>query len=245
VFQVKAGDTENPEAAARATFMGASRALEPLRGVSRALMAVPASTRPGTYPVTVRIAGKTLKTSVTVRYKRFPSQNIHMKPGKTSLMDPKILARERRILNAAYDTFTPQPLWTGAFIVPSPGSSTSAWGRRRTVNGRPWGQHQGADIAAGTGVPVKATNAGEVVVAQKLWMRGNTVVLDHGLGVFSVYNHLSRLDVRPGDRVARGQLLGAVGATGFVTGPHLHWEMRIGRISVNPWPIVKSGLPLG
>ena len=186
-----------------------------------------------------------MKKSITVRHKHFPSQNIHMKAGKTKLMDKDILAREREILNKAYSRHTPQPLWTESFIVPTVGPSTSAWGRRRTVNGKPWGQHQGADIAAGTGVPVKATNSGVVAVAQKLWMRGNTVVIDHGFGVFSMYNHLIRIDVKEGESVERGERIGLVGATGFVTGAHLHWEMRVGPVSVNPWPIVKYGLPLG
>lgn len=246
VFQVKAQDSEHPDAAAVARFNGHETPLKPLRGVLRALVAVPASTKPGTYPVHITIPGHpAIKKSITVRKHYFPSQNIHMKPGKTNLMDPAILKKERDILNAAYSHLIPEPLWTSSFVVPANGPHTSAWGRRRTVNGKPWGQHQGADIAVGTGTPVKATNTGKVVVAQKLWMRGNTVVINHGFGVFSMYNHLSRIDVKDGQAVQRGQQIGLVGATGFVTGPHLHWEMRVGPISVNPWPIVKYGLPLG
>lgn len=245
VFQVKAQDTEDPRAQAEATFSGTTRRLEPVNGVLRALVAAPASMKAGTYPVHVVVNGQRLQARITVRAKHFPRQNIKMSAGKTSLMDPKILAKEREILNAAWATHTPRPLWSEPFVVPSPGRSSSAWGRIRTVNGKPWGQHQGADISAATGVPVKATNAGTVVVAQTLWMRGKTVVLDHGLGVFSMYNHLNRVDVKPGETVDRAQVIGTVGATGFVTGPHLHWEIRVGATSVNPWPIVQSGLPLG
>lgn len=245
VFQVKAMDTTDPKASARATFSGIARPLEPLRGVLRALTPVPASTKPGEYPVYVVVSGQRINLKVTVKSKSFPRQNIKMSSSKTSLMDPKILAKEREILNAAYAIHTPEPLWTESFIVPTEGRRSSEWGRIRTVNGKPWGQHQGADISAPTGTPVKATNTGEVVVAQTLWMRGKTVVIDHGLGVFSMYNHLDRIDVKPGDRVSRGERIGTVGATGFVTGAHLHWELRIGSTSVNPWPIVKYGLPLG
>lgn len=245
VFEVKAVDSENPDVAAVARFNNHATPMKPLRGVLRALVAVPASMKPGTYPVHVTIPGHgVIKKSITVRYKYFPHQNIHMKPGKTNLMDRDVLRREREILNAAYAHLIPEPLWTRSFIVPANGPHTSAWGRRRTVNGKPWGQHQGADIAVGTGTPVKATNAGEVAVAQKLWMRGNTVVINHGFGVFSMYNHLSRIDVKQGDHVERGEVIGLVGATGFVTGPHLHWEIRVGPVSVNPWPVVKYGLPL-
>jgi murein DD-endopeptidase MepM/ murein hydrolase activator NlpD len=246
VFEAKAQDTANAGATATVRFAGHTTPMMPLRGVLRALVAVPASTKPGTYPVVITVKGHAeMKKSVTVRYKYFPSQNIHMKPSKTGLMDQGILDKERAILSKAYARHTAEPLWTQGFVVPANGPHTSAWGRRRTVNGRHWGQHQGADIAAGTGVTVKATNTGVVAVAQKLWMRGNTVVIDHGFGVFSMYNHLSRIDVKAGERVGRGERIGLVGATGFVTGPHLHWEMRVGPVSVNPWPIVKYGLPLG
>lgn len=246
VFEVKAVDSANPDADVVARFDGRDTPLKPLRGILRALVAVPAATKPGTYPVHVTIPGHALiKKSIVVRKKFFPHQNIHMKPGKTRLMDEDVLARERKILNDAYSHLIPEPLWTKSFIVPANGPHTSAWGRRRTVNGKPWGQHQGADIAVGTGTPVKATNSGVVAVAQRLEMRGNTVVINHGFGVFSMYNHLSRIDVKKGETVDRGQVIGLVGATGFVTGPHLHWEMRVGPVSVNPWPIVQYGLPLG
>lgn len=245
VFQVKAQDSASPDPQAVATFLGTSRILEPLRGVSRALVPVPADTKPGSYVVRVEVNGQALSARITVKPKHFPSQNLRMPARKTSLQDPEILARERKILNAAFAIHTPTPRWTEGFLVPVAGRSTSEWGRRRTVNGKPWGQHQGADISAATGAPVKATNAGEVAVAETLWMRGKTVVIDHGFGVFSMYNHLDRIDVAKGDAVARGEVIGTVGATGFVTGPHLHWEMRIGAVSVNPWPIVKFGLPLG
>lgn len=245
VFQVKVGMSGGIAAGSEATYNGRTESLHVVRGVPRALFGVPASTRAGSYPVVVKVDGQTLRKTIRVKKKTFPSQNIRMQPGKTNLMDPKILAREREILDAAWSVRSPAPFWTDAFLVPSPGRNSSAWGRRRTVNGRNWGQHQGADISAPAGTPIKATNAGRIVVAQELWMRGNTVVIDHGLGVFSAYNHLNRIDVSEGEEVARGQQIGVVGSTGFSTGPHLHWEMRIGATSVNPWPIVKNGLPIG
>ncbi|MBV9470463.1 MAG: M23 family metallopeptidase [Abitibacteriaceae bacterium] len=137
----------------------------------------------------------------------------------------------------------PAPLWRGSWLVPTPGRSTSSYGRKRYVNGKWWGQHNGADIKASTGTPVMATNNGRVVLSQYLpTLRGNCIVVDHGCNVFSIYMHLSQRLVQVGQSVARGQLIGRVGATGFVTGPHLHWEMRIGWEPVDPFKVAHSGL---
>jgi murein DD-endopeptidase MepM/ murein hydrolase activator NlpD len=245
VFQVKVGHKSGPVTSAEARFQNTDFTLAPVRDVYRTLVGVPASMSAGSYAVVVTVNGETVRRQITVRNRNLPSQNIRMPASRTNLMDPEILAREREIINAAFDRLTPQPLWTEAFVVPAQGRTTSQWGRRRTVNGRPWGQHNGADIAAATGTRVNATNAGVVSVAQELWMRGNTVIIDHGFGVHSMYNHLDKIEVQPGQTVSRGQRIGTVGATGFVTGAHLHWEIRVGRTSVDPWPVVSNGMPLG
>ncbi len=137
----------------------------------------------------------------------------------------------------------PGPLWSGAWSVPTSGRNTSSYGLRRYVNGRWWSQHNGADIKAPSGSAVHASNSGRVVLSQYLpTLRGHTVVLDHGCNVFSVYMHLSQRLVSAGHQVRRGQLIGRVGATGFVTGPHLHWEIRIGWEPVDPFRFVSRGL---
>jgi murein DD-endopeptidase MepM/ murein hydrolase activator NlpD len=102
------------------------------------------------------------------------------------------------------------------------------------LNGKPGSRHQGADFRATTGTPVRAPNAGIVVLASDLYFAGNTVVLDHGCGLVSLFAHLSRMAVETGNRVGRGDLLGEAGATGRVTGPHLHWAMRLHGTSVDP-----------
>jgi murein DD-endopeptidase MepM/ murein hydrolase activator NlpD len=129
-------------------------------------------------------------------------------------------------------------LWHGQFDAPVPGTATSSFGRLTITNGKPAGRHQGADFRAATGTPVKAPNAGRVVLAQDLYFAGNTVIIDHGLGVFSLLAHLSRIAVRPGEIVARGDVVGESGATGRVTGPHLHWAVRLGDISVDPIALI-------
>ena len=208
-------------------------------------LAVYARTRPGRYTAIVR-SGHSIIARVPLRVppKAFPTQHITMPQRKTGLMSPDILRREREILEAAYRKTAPEPFWRGPFELPVHARVTSDFGRTRYVNGRFWSQHGGLDLAAPAGMTAVAGNAGRVILARRLWMRGNTLAIDHGLGVISVYNHLSRFLVKEGDRVTKGEPVGRVGATGFVTGPHLHWEIRAGGTPTDPWPLLKSGIRL-
>ena len=175
----------------------------------------------------------------------FPTQWIKMAKDKSSLQSPELLKKEREILEAAFARSGPTPLWRGAFQLPLAGTRvTSDFGRTRYVNGKFWSRHGGLDLAAPLGKVAVAGNSGRVILARRLWMRGNTLVIDHGVGVVSVYNHLSAFLVREGDPVAKGQAVAKVGATGFVTGPHLHWEIRAAGTPTNPWPLLKSGIAL-
>jgi murein DD-endopeptidase MepM/ murein hydrolase activator NlpD len=245
VFQVKSGDTADPEATATVRFRGATVPLVPVRGVLRALLGVPASAKAGYLPVAVRVSGREILLRIRVKSRWFSSQSVRVSAGRARLMSRDIVTREWAVLRSVLGVRSPAPHWFGGFARPVSGPVTSPWGRRRTVNGRPWGQHQGTDIRAPEGAAVVAGNSGVVVLARRLQVRGNTVIIDHGLGVFSVYCHLSRVSVREGESVERAQRLGAVGSTGLSSGPHLHWEIRIGTTSVNPQPILESGLPLG
>jgi murein DD-endopeptidase MepM/ murein hydrolase activator NlpD len=132
-------------------------------------------------------------------------------------------------------------LWTRPFARPRPGRVTSAFGRAREYNGTVTSRHTGTDFAGATGAPVNATNRGVVRLVDRFYLGGNVVYLDHGAGVVSAYMHLSRTAVAVGDTVARGQLIGRVGSTGRVTGPHLHWVVRYGRISVDPTSLLEAG----
>lgn len=214
-------------------------------GARTALVPVPADAAAGRTPFYVKAqfaSGATYSdiAYVTVLSRAYTEQRMRMAQSKTGLMDRELLRQERELLYASFDNSSPTQQWRGPFQVPVKGRFSSPWGRKRYVNGKWWGQHQGADIAAGTGTPVKSDAGGTVVFAQELRMRGNTVVVDHGRNLFSAYNHLSRIDVTVGQRVNAGQLLGAVGATGFSTGAHLHWEVRVGRTSVDPMLLVKT-----
>lgn len=231
---------------ARVTVFGETHPMFPHNGKWVAPIAVYARTKPGRYTAVVREAGQPARNiAIQVMKKAFPTQHIKMKRSKTGLMSPAILKKERAILESAFKDTLPRPLWRGSFQLPIPGARVSSdFGRTRYVNGRFWSQHGGLDLAAPQGRVTVAGNHGRVILARKLWMRGNTLALDHGMGVVSVYNHLSAFLVREGDTVAKGQPVGKVGATGFVTGPHLHWEIRAAGTPTNPWPILDSGIPL-
>lgn len=132
----------------------------------------------------------------------------------------------------------PSRLWNDSFVRPVPGRANSAFGTRSIFNGERRQPHGGADLLSPAGTPVRAPNGGRVVLARDLYFTGNTVVIDHGLGVFSLLAHLSILDVHEGDTVARGDTIGAVGATGRVTGPHLHWAVRVNDARVDPLAVL-------
>ena len=147
--------------------------------------------------------------------------------------------REAKETQGIYATITNEMLWDEPFSVPIPGENSGTnFGHRRVFNGQPRAPHAGADLRAKTGTPIHATNRGRVVLAKNLFFTGNTVILDHGLGVYSLYAHLSRIDVKRGDLVTNGQLMGLAGATGRVTGPHLHWGIVVQGARVDPFTLV-------
>jgi murein DD-endopeptidase MepM/ murein hydrolase activator NlpD len=148
---------------------------------------------------------------------------------------------EQEKLRQIFDHTTPEKLWHGSFRLPLTGGVRGTnFGKRRILNGQPRSPHTGADFPAPTGTPIHATQSGRVVLAQELYFSGNTVIIDHGLGVYSLYGHLSATDVAVGDAVKAGAVIGKVGATGRVTGPHLHWGVTVNKARVNPIQLVSQ-----
>ena len=136
----------------------------------------------------------------------------------------------------------PEPLWSGDFRAPVHAPPTDSFGTRRTFNGQLASVHKGMDFRAPTGTVVRAGNSGVVVLAAPLYYEGNCVVIDHGLGLYTLSMHLSRIDVREGQRVTKGQLVGLSGATGRVTGPHLHWAVRWQNAYLDPAKLLQMDL---
>ncbi|HEY1806764.1 MAG TPA: M23 family metallopeptidase [Terracidiphilus sp.] len=149
---------------------------------------------------------------------------------------------ERALKDKVFASSAPQPLWSGDFRAPVRAAPTDSFGTRRTFNGKLASIHQGMDFRAATGTPVHAGNSGSVVLARSLYYEGNCVVIDHGLGLFTISMHLSRIDVHEGDHVVAGQLLGLSGATGRVTGPHLHWAVRWQNAYLDPAKMLQLDL---
>ena len=173
-------------------------------------------------------------------------QNLDLPSSVLSVSTPEGKALEQTMMDAAYAKASefPAPQWTEPFEIPIEGRGTSGFGSpRRYAPGGNVSYHYGEDIAAPAGTPVHATNAGRVLVADFYPIKGGLVVIDHGANLYSLYFHQSKLLVKLGDTVTRGQTIGEVGTTGLSSGPHLHWEMRVNTVATNPLDWVGKMLP--
>jgi hypothetical protein len=212
----------------------------------RGLVGVDLEKEAGVYDLTVYVTEKDgnavgCGAKVTVLVGRFPTERLKVEKQFVE-PDPEQEERAKKEsaqLRAIYETATPERLWKGPFRLPLDGVKIGGnFGRRRVLNGLPRAPHAGVDFPAPTGTPVHATQAGQVVLAEPLFFSGNTVVVDHGLGIYTFYGHLSEIEVKSGEAVEIGAVLGKVGATGRVTGPHLHWALSVNRARVNATQLV-------
>ncbi|HEK85952.1 MAG TPA: M23 family metallopeptidase [Candidatus Aminicenantes bacterium] len=144
------------------------------------------------------------------------------------------IKREAEILSFIYNQITPKWLADGSFILPCQGKLFPNFGQQRIYNQVPRSVHSGVDIAVAAGTPIEAANSGRVVLASNLYFSGKTVIIDHGLGLYSTYCHLSKIVVKRGNLVSKGQVIGLAGSTGLSTGPHLHWAIKINEARVDP-----------
>lgn len=195
--------------------------------------------KPGTRALQVKAGNETKQLSVIVGDRKFPVQRIRLSPGKAGL---EATQHELNRVAALKALKTPQKFWNGAFLKPNKGAITTIYGVRRYYNGK-FAQdyyHRGVDYAGATGSPVIAPANGKIAlvgrVSQGFRVHGNIIGIDHGQGVITTYLHLSRISVKEGDIVKAGQVIGAVGSTGAVTGPHLHWGLYVQGESVDPSP---------
>jgi murein DD-endopeptidase MepM/ murein hydrolase activator NlpD len=194
-------------------------------------------------------AGEAVACAATigVRAGKFATEKLTVAPNFVE-PNPEQLAKAQedgKKLREIFATITPEKLWTGRFRAPLDGVKTGGnFGKRRVLNGHPNSPHTGVDFPAPTGTPVHAAQRGRVVLAELLYYSGNTVVVDHGWGVYTLYGHFSEIDVKPGEMVDTGAILGKVGATGRATGPHLHWGLTVDRARVNALQIVALGKEL-
>jgi murein DD-endopeptidase MepM/ murein hydrolase activator NlpD len=205
----------------------------------KALIGIPLATEPGRQTVklvTPQVGDKDREIAFNVEPRAYATQNLTVDARKADPLPEDLkridaeTARTERALATYSEGLSPTWRWT----VPVPGERSDSYGKRRVFNGLPRKPHSGMDIAAPTGTPIRNPAAGRVVESGDFFFNGNTVFVDHGQGVLTMYCHLSRIDVKTGDVVKEGDVLGLVGATGRVTGPHLHWGVSVNRAMVNP-----------
>jgi murein DD-endopeptidase MepM/ murein hydrolase activator NlpD len=212
------------------------------RGAWRALAGVDLETKPGAYRLRIERDGALMgPREVRVRAKRFTVRRLRVPPGFVTPPPEALeqIAADSKLLREAYGQITPQR-WTGGFILPVDGTATSNFGTRSYFNGQRRAPHAGVDFMSKPGTPIRASNHGSVALASPLYFTGNTVIVDHGARLLSVFAHLSAFQVKAGDVVTPETIVGLVGATGRVTGPHLHWSVRLNGARVDPMSLIAA-----
>lgn len=206
-----------------------------------ALVGIDMDTKPDRYKLTLHLEDKKGKKTtkgyrIRVKPANFGTQELTLPPDKVTL-DEETLKKveiEKEKIGKLWDIFTEDHLWDGNFIRPVAGEMSGDFGLRRVINGEQKSPHTGIDVDATEGAPVQASNNGRVVFTDDQFFSGKTLVIDHGLGLFTMYFHLSEILVTEGEIVKKGQLIAKVGKTGRATGPHLHWGVRLNGARVNP-----------
>jgi lysostaphin len=242
VFKADSVEAENPTVSvAQKTYPAF-----PLGGNRfRAFVPTTPLDKSGSLPIQVKGDGEVKNLTVSLRDRSFPVQRINLPPGKAGV---EASETELSRVAAFKKLVTPKKFWNGPLQRPNQGEITSIYGVRRYYNGEFANDyyHRGVDYAGGYGSPVVAPAAGTIALvgreSQGFRVHGNVVGIDHGQGVASICLHLSRIDVREGDFVQAGQVIGAVGSTGAATGPHLHWGLYVNGVSVDPVPWRSPGI---
>ncbi len=202
-----------------------------------AIVGIPLSSKPGPHKIKVSTPKGTVDVPFEVTDKSYRTQHLTIKNERQVNPKPEDLKRietERERSDAALSRFTTDATPVFALQSPVTGQRSDSYGSRRVFNGQPRSPHSGMDIAAAKGTPIHSPAAGTVVEAGSFFFNGNTLYIDHGYGLVTMYCHLEQIKVKVGDRLEAGDLLGTVGATGRVTGPHLHWGVALNRAMVDP-----------
>ncbi len=224
----------------RASAEPATRRLRffPAAAGVQAVASLPVEASPGKLEVEVRLPdrGATLTAAVEVVDPGFPEAQLSVEPKfiSPSPEQKKRMEEDQAAFREAFARPFEPPIFASAFTRPRDSNVTGAFGEKRMFNGKKQSQHYGTDLAGAVGEPVRVTNDGVVVLARDCFASGKSIAVAHGAGVFSVYFHLSDIDVRHGDVVRQGQVIGKVGATGRVTGPHLHFGIKVNDLYVDP-----------
>jgi len=227
-----------PDPAPRVVFDGRRVRVARVGDAWHAVVGLPLALKPGAHELSVLEGEKSARTvRFDVRPHDYEAQHVtladrrQVEPGPADLLR---IARDQESIVRAFSTFSDSALDGFDLGLPSAGRVSGSFGLRRFFNNEPRQPHSGVDIAAPQGTPIAAPAAGTVIETGDYFFNGLTVLLDHGQGLVTMYNHLSRIEVAKGARVARGETIGAVGSTGRVTGPHLHWSVSLNNARVDP-----------
>ncbi len=213
--------------------------------VWQALVGIDVDVQPGEYPLDLKIVTQSgvethetrmlriSRRAFATRYLTLPEEYVN--PPKQV---QERIRRETEEVKAIFSIASPERLWEGGFHRPLPGKVISSFGKRSVLNGQPRSVHAGVDLRAAQGTPLKAPAGGRVVLAKGLYFAGNSIILDHGLGLYSQFAHLSAFKVKEGQLVQRGDLIGLTGRSGRVQGPHLHWSVRLGKSRIDPMALL-------
>ncbi len=208
-----------------------------------ALVPVDIETPPKNYSITITFEGE--KKTVRIRIKKhvFPTQQLTL-PEEKVILNPEDLKRAEREAELLTNILSRRNHreWNGRFIAPTDTAVSEVFGVKRIMNGKKTSIHKGMDYRGQLGTPVRALNAGTVVLRDDLFFGGNTLIIDHGMGLYSIYMHLSEFQVADDEKVSKGQIIGLVGMSGRATGPHLHLGVKLEGININPEALFKLRL---
>ena len=226
------------------SFNGKQVYFNPVKKDFKAVVGIDLKTDPGTYPLSLTVDGKPLTRDVVIAKKKYPVQRLTL-PEDMVVLSPENEARtdrEQRKMAAIWPVDSLR-VWNGSFVNPLPGRPVGTpFGVRRFINGIVKNPHSGVDITADEGEQVKAPNDGVVILVDDQFYSGNSVILDHGQGIYTMFFHLSKINVKYGQAVRKGDVIALVGSTGRSTGAHLHWGARVQGAKVNPLALIKLKL---
>lgn len=226
------------------TFNGIRLHFNPVKNTAKALLGIDLNTEPGTYRLEIMINGKKLLKNIKIVKKKYPVQRLTL-PEDMVVLSPENEARAERDQKKTSAIWPVDSLriWSGNFIDPLPGKGVgTSFGVRRIINKIPKNSHSGVDITADEGDSVLAPNDGVVVLVDDQFYSGNSVIIDHGQGIYTMFFHLSKINVRYGQAVMKGDVIAFVGSTGRATGAHLHWGVRLQGAKVDPLKLIKLKL---
>jgi murein DD-endopeptidase MepM/ murein hydrolase activator NlpD len=200
-------------------------------------------TKPGVHTIQLSVGKGKTNLNLVVKDTSFPTVRLSL-PEEKVFLSPKNLKRAKREdgrLKSIWQIATDK-LWKRSFILPLGNNISAVFGTKRIINQKKVSVHKGMDIKGKAGEEVKASNRGRVVLVEELFFGGNTVILDHGQGIYTIYMHLSKFNVKPGDIVSKGNIIGFVGSSGRASGPHLHFGVKVLNINTNPLSFLKLDL---